>query len=72
MAPTPTAAATGWWAPTAASSPSATPRSRGAPAVLTLQAPVVGMAADSATDGYWLVGADGGVFAYGAPFDGAG
>ena len=37
-----------------------------------LNAPVVGMAADTATGGYWLVGADGGVFSYGAPFLGAG
>ena len=43
-----------------------------APAPLPLNAPVVGMAADPATGGYWLVGADGGVFAYGAPFFGAG
>ena len=30
------------------------------------------MAIDPATGGYWLVGADGGIFAYGAPFYGAG
>ena len=30
------------------------------------------MAADGATGGYWLVAADGGVFAFGAPFLGAG
>jgi hypothetical protein len=35
-----------------------------------LDQPVVGMAADEATGGYWLVAADGGVFAFGAPFDG--
>jgi hypothetical protein len=36
-----------------------------------LDAPVVGMAVDSATGGYWLVGSDGGVFSFGAPFYGA-
>jgi hypothetical protein len=30
------------------------------------------MASDAATSGYWLVAADGGVFAFGAPFEGAG
>jgi hypothetical protein len=29
------------------------------------------MAADESTGGYWLVGSDGGVFAYDAPFFGA-
>jgi hypothetical protein len=29
------------------------------------------MAADPATGGYWLVGSDGGVFAFDAPFDGS-
>jgi hypothetical protein len=29
------------------------------------------MAVDSATGGYWLVGADGGIFAYDATFYGA-
>jgi hypothetical protein len=29
------------------------------------------MAADDATGGYWLVGSDGGVFSYHAPFFGA-
>jgi len=38
---------------------------------LTLAAPVTGMAADPTTGGYWMVGADGGVFSYGAPFFGA-
>ena len=35
-------------------------------------APVVDMAADATTGGYWLVAADGGVFAFAAPFAGAG
>jgi hypothetical protein len=34
-------------------------------------ADIVGMAADSATGGYWLVGSDGGVFSYNAPFLGS-
>jgi hypothetical protein len=29
------------------------------------------MAADTGTGGYWLVGADGGIFSFGAPFYGA-
>ena len=29
------------------------------------------MAADNATGGYWLVAADGGIFSYGAPFEGS-
>ena len=32
-----------------------------------LSAPVVAMVADPATSGYWLVGADGQVYAFGAP-----
>jgi hypothetical protein len=30
------------------------------------------MAPDLATGGYWMLGSDGGVFAFGAPFYGAG
>jgi len=33
---------------------------------------IVGIATDLATGGYWLVGADGGVFAFNAPFYGSG
>jgi hypothetical protein len=36
-----------------------------------LNASVTGMAADAGTGGYWLVGADGGIFSFGAPFYGA-
>jgi len=36
-----------------------------------LDAPVVGMAADPSTGGYWLAAADGGVFSIAAPFDGS-
>jgi hypothetical protein len=37
----------------------------------SLNEPIVGMAVDRQTGGYWLVGADGGVFAFDAPFLGA-
>ena len=37
-----------------------------------LNAPVIGMAATADGGGYWLMGADGGVFSFGdAPFDGS-
>jgi hypothetical protein len=39
---------------------------------IALNRPVVGMAADPATGGYWLVASDGGIFSFGAPFFGAG
>jgi hypothetical protein len=39
---------------------------------MRLNQPVVGMAAALDGGGYWLVAADGGIFAYGdAPFDGS-
>ena len=38
---------------------------------IPLNAPIVGMAADPVTGGYWLLGKDGGVFSYGAPFYGS-
>jgi hypothetical protein len=38
---------------------------------LTLAAPIVGIAPDAVTGGYWLVGADGGVFDFNAPFFGS-
>jgi hypothetical protein len=43
----------------------------GSTGAVRLNAPVVGMAADPATDGYWLVAADGGVFSFHAPFYGS-
>jgi hypothetical protein len=36
-----------------------------------LNAPIVGMAADSATGGYWFVASDGGIFSFDAPFMGS-
>ena len=63
--PPPTAAATGWWPPTAASSPSATPAFYGSMGGIHLNQPVVGMAATPDGGGYWLVAADGGIFAFG-------
>ncbi|HWE70086.1 MAG TPA: hypothetical protein VG205_06970 [Acidimicrobiales bacterium] len=37
----------------------------------TLNHPIVGLAVDRATGGYWLVASDGGVFAFNAPFLGS-
>ena len=36
-----------------------------------LNKPIVGMAVDPATGGYWLVATDGGVFSFHAPFCGS-
>ena len=36
-----------------------------------LNKPVVGIASDAQTGGYWLVASDGGIFAFGAPFFGS-
>ena len=36
-----------------------------------LNAPIVGMASDAATGGYWSVASDGGIFAFNAPFFGS-
>jgi hypothetical protein len=36
-----------------------------------LNRPIVGMAQDAATGGYWLVASDGGIFSFGAPFFGS-
>ena len=67
--PRPTAAATGWWPPTAASSPTATRSSTARPARIHLVQPIVGMAAMPDGGGYWFTAADGGLFNYGnAPF----
>ena len=61
----PTATATGWSPPTAASSPSATRSSTARPAALHLNKPIVGMAATPDGGGYWLVASDGGIFSFG-------
>ncbi len=37
----------------------------------TLSKPVVGMAVDPVTGGYWLVATDGGIFSFNAPFEGS-
>ena len=63
--PPPTARATGWSLPTAASSPSATPRSTVPPAPSISTKPIVGMAATPDGKGYWLVASDGGIFTFG-------
>ena len=44
---------------------------RGSTRGTALAAPVVGMAADRVTGGYWLVGADGGIVTFNPPFCGA-
>ena len=46
-------------------SPSVTRPSPARPAALPLNAPIVGMASTADGRGYWLVGSDGGVFAFG-------
>ena len=71
MAGTPDRAATGWWRPTAGSSPSATPPStaRWAP-IRSIVRSWATFTSDGA--GYWLVASDGGIFAFGdAPFYGS-
>ena len=61
----PTATATGWSPPTAASSASATPGSTGRWAASPSTQPVVGIAATPDGQGYWVVASDGGVFTFG-------
>ena len=43
----------------------------GANTLAHINAPIVGISVDSATSGYWLVGWDGGIYAFGAPFHGS-
>ena len=62
----PAASGTGPWRRTAGCSPSATPVPR-VDGGVKLNKPMVGMAADPATGGYWTVASDGGVFAFDAP-----
>ncbi len=63
--PPPTATATGWSAPTAASSPSVTPATTARSAACTSTARSSAMTATPDGRGYWEVAADGGVFAFG-------
>ena len=57
--------ATGWWPPTAGSSPSATPRSTGRWAASTSTSPSWAWPPPRTAAGYWLVAADGGIFSFG-------
>ncbi len=57
--------ATGWWPPTAVSSPSATPASTGRRAASTSPSPSWAWPPPPTAAGYWLVASDGGVFAFG-------
>ena len=61
--PPPTA--TGWSAPTAASSASVSAQFHGSTGSLHLQRPVVGITPTADRGGYWLVASDGGIFAFG-------
>ena len=60
-----TVTGTGSSPPTAACSPSATPRSTGRWGLRTWLAGVTGIAATNDGKGYWMVAGDGGVFAFG-------
>ena len=68
-----TGAATGWWPPTAGSSPSATPPIYGSTgAHRTSTSPSWAWRPPRTAQGYWLVAADGGIFTFGdAPFFGS-
>ncbi len=48
-----------------------TPPSKGRPVAIDLNKPIVAMASDPSTGGYWLVAADGGIFSFDAPFLGS-
>ena len=63
--PPPTARATGWWRPTAASSPSATPASTAPRAASASISPSWAWLPRPDGKGYWLVASDGGIFAFG-------
>ena len=56
---------TGWSGATVGSSPSARPSSTARPGTIHLQRPVVGITPTPDHRGYWLVAADGGIFAFG-------
>ena len=59
------ARATGWWPPTAASSPSGTPGSSAPPGAPTSTSPSWAWRPRPTTPGYWLVASDGGIFTFG-------
>ena len=66
------ARATGWWPPTAASSPSATPPSTARPAPSGSTSRWSAWPPPPTGRGYWLVASDGGIFAFGdAAFHGS-
>ena len=65
MTVTPSAAATGWQPPTAASSPSVTPASTAPPAPSTWSSASHAMSSTPSGKGYWMVAGDGGIFAFG-------
>ena len=66
------ARATGWWPPTAGSSPSVTPPSTARPAECTSTSPSWAWPPIATGQGYWLVASDGGIFAFGdATFEGS-
>ncbi len=68
----PTARATGWWPPTAASSAYGDAAFYGSTGSIHLDQPIVGMAPSHDGKGYWLVASDGGIFNFGdAAFDGS-
>ena len=64
MAAPSTVTDTGWWPPTVASSPTATPFF-GSTGSIHLNKPIVGMAPTPDGAGYWMVASDGGIFSYG-------
>jgi hypothetical protein len=43
----------------------------GSTGAIVLNRPIVGLAVDDSTGGYWLVASDGGIFSFDAPFFGA-
>jgi hypothetical protein len=43
----------------------------GSTGAIKLNKPIVGIAADPATGGYWMVASDGGIFSFNAPFLGS-
>ena len=63
--PRATAAATGWWPPTAASSPTATPASTAPPGPSRSTSRSSAWRPPPDGGGYWLVASDGGIFTYG-------